>query len=444
MNALWMARASNMWTVAVLAAALAGCGGPAAEPRGHRGGGLDHHDHNHAVSDLDRSVADLLAVRCEHGVAAAACDRCRYEVGMVRVAPAVFDPDRGGELTVALVHSGLLPLVLDVPGEVTLDLSRFNAVTPLAAGVVRAVHTDLGREVRAGQVLVELESPEYLEAVAALDRSLAAEALARATLAREEDLFSRGVCPLRDVQEARAALEQAAADVRQARGWLSAFGVSSDELARWNGAEDRPEKHRLRVRAPMAGRVLESVVSVGALVQPGDPMVTIGDPAAVWVSAAVPVSELPAVERALRSKQVPARVTMAAHPDVEFSGAVDGIAGVLDSGSRMARVRVLVHDQEERLRPGMFVRVSVLLPGGGAPGLLVPEEAVLEDEGRWFLFVHLSGDDYLRRPVTPGRAAGGWMEVTGELQEGDRVVSRGAFLLKSDVLRSKMGAGCAD
>lgn len=444
MSTSWMVTRGNPWAVAALAAALAGCGGPAAELRGPGDGDGDDHGHHHVVADLDRPVSELLAVRCEHDVAAAACEHCRYEIGMVRVAPALFDPERGGELTVARVLVGLLPLVLEVPGEVRLDQTRSTTVTPLAAGVVRAVHTDMGRLVRAGQVVVELEAPEYREAVAALERSLAAERLARATLTREEELFARGVCPQRDVLEAQTALEQAQVEVRLARGRLAAFGVSAEELARWSSGEDRPERHGLRVRAPIGGRVLESVVSVGTLVQPGDPVVAIGDAAAVWVDAAVPVSELPVVDQAFRAGRVPARVTVAGHPGVVFDGVVGGVAGTLDGGSRMARVRVLLEDREERLRPGMFAVVSIVLPGAGAPGLLVPEEAVLEDEGRWFVFVNVAGDDYLRRPVIPGRSAGGLVEVAGEVREGDRVVSRGAFLLKSDVLRSKMGAGCAD
>jgi cobalt-zinc-cadmium efflux system membrane fusion protein len=74
----------------------------------------------------------------------------------------------------------------------------------------------------------------------------------------------------------------------------------------------------------------------------------------------------------------------------------------------------------------------------------VPEEALLEDEGRSFVFVRADGPYWARRPVATGRAFAGWVEISGEVKAGDEIVTRGAFLLKSDVLRSKMGAGCAD
>jgi cobalt-zinc-cadmium efflux system membrane fusion protein len=90
----------------------------------------------------------------------------------------------------------------------------------------------------------------------------------------------------------------------------------------------------------------------------------------------------------------------------------------------------------------MFARVQLLMPDAGG-GLALPEEAVLEDEGRSFVFVRAEGPYFIRRPVTTGRALDGWVEVGG-IAAGAEVVTKGAFLLKSDVLRSKMGAGCAD
>jgi cobalt-zinc-cadmium efflux system membrane fusion protein len=69
---------------------------------------------------------------------------------------------------------------------------------------------------------------------------------------------------------------------------------------------------------------------------------------------------------------------------------------------------------------------------------------VLSDEGRTFVFVHKEGDYWIRRPVTLGKRLGDMVEVRSGLAAGQRIVTDGSFLLKSDVLRRKMGAGCAD
>jgi len=69
---------------------------------------------------------------------------------------------------------------------------------------------------------------------------------------------------------------------------------------------------------------------------------------------------------------------------------------------------------------------------------------LLEDDGRSFVFVHHKDDYYIRRPVTLGSRLNGWVEIADGLNGNETIVANGAFLLKSDVLRSKMGAGCAD
>jgi len=91
----------------------------------------------------------------------------------------------------------------------------------------------------------------------------------------------------------------------------------------------------------------------------------------------------------------------------------------------------------------MFVQVRLLLDTGKTV-LAVPAEAVVEDEGRSFVFIRHDPEYFVRRPVAPGRSFDGWVEITQGLRGGETVVTRGAFLFKSDVLRSKMGAGCAD
>jgi cobalt-zinc-cadmium efflux system membrane fusion protein len=76
--------------------------------------------------------------------------------------------------------------------------------------------------------------------------------------------------------------------------------------------------------------------------------------------------------------------------------------------------------------------------------LAVPQVALLTDAGRDFVFVHKEGDYWIRRPVEKGDSFGGYVAIRDGLAEGQKIISDGSFLLKSDVLRSKMGAGCAD
>jgi cobalt-zinc-cadmium efflux system membrane fusion protein len=115
----------------------------------------------------------------------------------------------------------------------------------------------------------------------------------------------------------------------------------------------------------------------------------------------------------------------------------------METASRTVRLRVEVGNPGGRLIAGMFADVKVVVPGA-EDALSLPRSAVLEDEGRSFVFKHHHGEYYVRRPVVLGASWGGRVEVVKGVGPGDTVVADGAFLMKSDVLRSKMGAGCAD
>jgi cobalt-zinc-cadmium efflux system membrane fusion protein len=138
-----------------------------------------------------------------------------------------------------------------------------------------------------------------------------------------------------------------------------------------------------------------------------------------------------------------AGVTVKAFPGEVFPGTVDFVGPTMDEKTRTVKVRIAVKNPSGKLRAGMFAAVQLYLPGE-EEALALPRSAVLSDEGRSFVFVHQQGEFYMRRLIQTGRASVDWIEVTSGLAGGETVVSSGAFLLKSDVLRSKMGAGCAD
>jgi membrane fusion protein, heavy metal efflux system len=181
----------------------------------------------------------------------------------------------------------------------------------------------------------------------------------------------------------------------------------------------------------------------GELVKPDESIVTVGDVSSVWVWADLHEDQLGRVLDAQRAARLRAEVAVKAFPDAAFPGTVDFVGPSMDERTRTVKVRVAVANRDARLRAGMFASVRIFLPGR-EEALAVPAAAVLSDEGRSFVFVHHHGDYWIRRPVEPGRRWGDWVEVKQGLAGGETLAADGAFLLKSDVLRSKMGAGCAD
>jgi cobalt-zinc-cadmium efflux system membrane fusion protein len=416
------------------------------EGDGHARGAPDGHGHGghghggEAGSDLDRPVDELFAASCEHGTKAHECGECRYEVGVVRVPAKLVE---GGLLKRAGVSRRRVEAPIALTGEVRFDERKVAHVSPRVEGAVRKVHASLGERVRRGQPIVELESVQLGEAESELLAAQAALRLARSSLDRQEQLRKEQISSEKEYLAARQEHEAAQIRARTAREKLARLGVASADLERLASAGGASGDGSLVVRAPADGIVLEMHAVPGELVKPEESIVTLGDVSSMWVWADLHEHQLGRVLDAQRAGKLRAEVSVKAFPDASFPGTVDFVGPTMDERTRTVKVRVAAANPEAKLRAGMFASVRLFLPGDDE-ALAVPRAAVLSDEGRSFVFVHHEGDYWIRRPVEPGRRWVDWVEVKDGLSGSETVAADGSFLLKSDVLRSKMGAGCAD
>ena len=197
---------------------------------------------------------------------------------------------------------------------------------------------------------------------------------------------------------------------------------------------------RLPIRSPIGGMVIEKRAVVGERVDEGDDLMLVADLGALWVWADIYEQDLAALIEARRHGPVPVEVSVHAFPGLAFPGEIDYVGAVMEETTRTVKVRATVANGEELLRPGMFCEIRLFL-GIADAALAVPKAALLSDEGVDFIFKHLTGNCFVRRAVDVGREFEGRVEVLAGLASGEMIVTDGAFLLKSDVLRSKMGAG---
>jgi cobalt-zinc-cadmium efflux system membrane fusion protein len=418
----------------------------AAEPHPELAGHADDHDeaagHGHAEvksSDLDQPVESLLAQSCEHGKRTFECDECRYQVGVVRVPKALL---ADGLVKTAAVGRRQLEVPLPLTGEIKFDERRVTHLAPSTEAMVRAVRVSLGQRVRAGEPLVELESvalgeaqSQYLEARGALE-------LARRAAERVDGLRAERIASEKEWLQARKEHEAAEIRTRAAREKLVRLGLSPAEVEALPSRGGSAGRGRLVLRAPASGIVLEMHAVPGELVRPDKAILTVGDLSDLWLWADIYEDQLARVVAAERGP-LRAGVTVKAFPGEVFPGTVEFVGPTMDEKTRTVKVRIAVQNPARKLRAGMFAAVQLYLPGD-VEALALPRSAVLSDEGRTFVFVHRQGDFFIRRPVETGRSSLDWVEVTKGLTGGETVATDGAFLLKSDVLRSKMGAGCAD
>ncbi len=359
---------------------------------------------------------------------------------MVRVPAKLVE---GGLIKTASVSKRRVEAPIVLTGEVRFDERHVTHISPRIEGTVRKVHASLGEQVRRGQPIVELESVQLGEAESEYLAAQAALRLARSSFERQEQLRKEQISSEKEYLAARQEHESAQIHARSAQEKLARLGVAQGDVERLAGAGRSSGDGALVVRAPSDGIVLEMHAVPGELVKPDQSIVTVGDVSSVWVWADLHEDQLARVLDAQRGGKLRAEVAVKAFPDASFPGSVDFVGPTMDERTRTVKVRVAAANPEARLRAGMFAGVRVFLPGQ-EEALAVPGAAVLSDEGRSFVFVHHHGDYWIRRPVEVGRRWLDWVEVRGGLEGVETLAADGAFLLKSDVLRSKMGAGCAD
>ena len=246
-----------------------------------------------------------------------------------------------------------------------------------------------------------------------------------------------------DRLKAENAAKLADAKLTAAEQRLHLFGMGDEAIAAVPQMKENGRFAQLEVRAPRSGVITALNITEGKFVDAPQSLYTIADTSNVWVWCDLYERDLgPLHERLAKGDKPQATVKVTAFPDI-FSGAVDLLDSAVNETTRTVKVRVQVKNELGKLRPGMFAAVDIPLTEGRKVAL-VPRQAVLSDEGKMFAFVHWKNDLWLRRDVNVGKSQGDMVEILRGLSAGDKVVASGGFLFKSDILREKMGAGCAE
>jgi membrane fusion protein (multidrug efflux system) len=308
-------------------------------------------------------------------------------------------PSVGGVPPVAVVAAPARTQSLNVGIEAigTAGANEAVSITSKTSNLVTAIHFTDGQAVRAGQVLVELDSAQ-----------------ARADLAA-----------------AQADFTESAAQYNRSRDLVAAQLVSQSQYDQLQGTmkanEARVAAARARladtvIRAPFGGRVGLRRISVGTLISPGTVITTLDDASTIKVDFSVPdlyVGEL------RTGQAIIARTS--AYPGREFRGIVSSVDSRVDPASRAVTVRAKVPNGDALLKPGMFLTVQLAQETRDA--LVVPEEALVPEQARQFVYV-VEGDAVAKREVRLGRREPGLVEIVDGLAVGDRVVIEGTLKLR--------------
>lgn len=316
--------------------------------------------------------------------------------------------------------SGRAPAnAIKATGTVEFNADRMAKLLPPVAGQIQNLTVNVGDTVRRNDVVFVLSSREVAAAIAEHQSSHKDLELAEKTFAMTRDLFEHQAASRMALDQAESELAKARAKVRQTEESLQVLGVDQPEDA---ASALQP---RIPVRTPIDGTVIERNVTNGQFVGPeNSPLITIADLANVWVQGDI-------FERDLRNVATgqKAEVTAAAYPDDRFSAQVSRIASVVDPQTRTAKVRFLVANPGERLKPGMYTSINLFLPDATA-SLTVPTKAIFVENGRTFAYVQSGPREFARTEVEAVPSGSDRLRILRGVRSGDRVVSDGVLLLR--------------
>ncbi len=313
------------------------------------------------------------------------------------------------------VQQQLVPDTLELAGKVQPDPASVVRVFPPAGGRVVQVMVRPGDNVRAGQLIAELQSSDVAQARTDYQKALSEFDRASRILNRSQDLYEHKAIAEKDLQDAQINAQEASADLERAKEHLHVLGVPLD------GSFDT-----LRVVAPRSGVVLDLGAAPGEFSKALDapaPVATIADLSTVWVVGDVYEKDLATVH--LGS---PVDVSVAAYPGQTFRGKLNALSGNIDPNTRTLKVRVDIANPKQLLKPEMFATIRVTR--ADQPVIVLPNTAVIREGDQSSVYVEQSPGKFEKRSVQLARTSGTQVEIASGLKPGEHVAVQGAALLR--------------
>jgi cobalt-zinc-cadmium efflux system membrane fusion protein len=344
---------------------------------------------------------------------------------------------QAGIETSPVSEASVVPLVR-AQGEVAYDETRLARLRSRVSGVVSEVPVQEGDAVEAGQVLAIIDSADLGEAKADYMAVVPIVDLWSRTLERQRDLLEKNIGAAKAVAEAEAELRRAEAQRMKARERLRSLGLGDAEIARLPD-EDERERSRFRILSPLRGTVVRRRSTVGEAVEPASELFTVADLDRMWVHLQVRESDLRRIEPGQAvGFRVPA---LSVDP---FPGKVAWVDTEVNDRTRLVRVRVEVENRGRLLRANMFGTGEIQV-GSARTSLLVPRAAIQWEGSSFVVFLRRGPAEFEPRRVLVGQDVGGLVELAwSNLKPGDEVGTTGSFLLKTEILKGSIGAGCCE
>ncbi|HLW51410.1 MAG TPA: efflux RND transporter periplasmic adaptor subunit [Candidatus Angelobacter sp.] len=328
--------------------------------------------------------------------------------------------EKMSHVQIITVQTSTFPRILRLSGTVAYNGFLTTPVLTQVSGPVGRIVVSPGQQVRAGQPMLYVSSPDYSQLRANFLKARDAHSLAHKNYARSQDLYAHHAIAERDLQAAESAEIQAQADLQAAEQSLKILGIPRPDTL-----IEKPVSPEVPLLAPISGEAVERLCAPGQVIQAGQTQCfTISNIKTVWVLANVYEAQLAYVHVG-----DPVTIKVDAYPDV-FHGRISYMGAALDATSRTLQARIDTANPSGKLKKDMYVTATVAA-GKITDALLVPDSAVLRDaENEPFVYVEAGQNQFARRPVKVAESVEGKTQILGGLQPGDRVAGDGSLFLQ--------------
>lgn len=303
---------------------------------------------------------------------------------------------------------------LSTTGVVTAIPSCYAEVAaPFPGRVVRSL-VKIGQTVKAGTPLFEISASDYAEVVKRFIQSKSEMDMAKRALDRTQDLHNNKVASAKELDEAKTAYAMAMEEYHHA------LAVAKEYQIDLNKAEvGQP----MIVRSPISGRVLSNDLVIGEyLKEDAAAKVVVADLSKVWVKANVNEMDAPYVDGI-----DDVEVSLVARPDSVFRGRLTYTGGVLDPETRSVETIIECENTHRQLLPNMYARVNMHIQS--LSSIVIPKDAVLQNDKGRYVLREINDSTFVRTPVETMSINERLLRVLNGLNEGDRIVTEGAFYL---------------
>ncbi|MDR2774823.1 MAG: efflux RND transporter periplasmic adaptor subunit [Tannerella sp.] len=307
-------------------------------------------------------------------------------------------------------ETGNYQLAFSAAGTVQAIPAQYAEIASPFAGRIVKSFVRLGQKITSGSPVFEIISPSFSEAGKAYFQAKQEMELALKHLNRERDLLANKVGVAREVEEAEANYELRKNDYEQALAAMQVYQVT-----------DGVPGQSLIVRSPIAGEVLKNNIVTGQYIQEdAGSLAIVADLDKVWVTAHVKEKDIPALDRISDI-----RIDMDALPGTPVTGTIYYTGGILDEETRSIEVIIQCDNRERKIKPYMYGTVRfITVP---LRDVIVPNSAILQNEGSLYVIVSEDGNKFRKANVTVCPAGEMQTAVLSGVSEGEKIVAEGAF-----------------